>query len=625
MNSLKPNKLYQYTVLMLLSIASMTVCADDKNAHKVEDLAYGVSIYNFNQGKYFSSITNLLVAEKNDQISKDKQNPQLLLGGLYLSYGMYSKSTDVFESLLEDGDLNVSEEVKDRAWYLSGKNFYENGKLDEAKKSLIKVKDSLKAGNEEERLYWLNTIFLKKRDVVSAVDILYKMQDRSIWRYYSVFNTATYLIKAGTYAGYARQLLLDLSSIQAANDEEKLLVDKANLALAYVSLKNEKQAEAVQHFLKIRTGGDVTSEALLGLGWAQYRDEDYDNSITSWMHLVAGQNKSDLVVQEALISIPYAYEKKKENDQALFQYGHAIEGYKTQINETQKLVDFINSDKFIEQMSPANISDEAPPIYNGIQNLNPLMYRYLYKLISSEKFQFSVQAYQQAKYLRYKLSRWQDTIPALQMMLNEKRSTYNNKLVKTLDDESLDKVDNLIKRRNKLLAEVVEIETNQSFGALATAKESEYLKILSAVDNTLKSGLADDAESNELRFKYRLLNGLLKWRMETDYPGRLWKVKKETNSLNEAVESLQARLASLKKTFKSAPKDFTQFDARIGDKKAEIVQLKSRAAAEIVKQENHLRGTALKALEAHRNQIRLYHDRALYAKARLYDAMMVKE
>ena len=625
MNSLKLNKLYQYTGLMLLSIASMIVCADDKNLHKVEDLAYGVSIYHFNQGKYFSSITDLLVAEKKEQISNDKQNPQLLLGGLYLSYGMYSKSSDVFEKLLQDGGLNASEEVKDRAWYLSGKNFYENGMLDEAKKSLIKVKDSLRADNEEERLYWLNTIFLKKRDVVSAVDILYKMQDTSIWRYYSVFNTATYLIKAGTYASYARQLLLDLSSIVVTNDEEKLLVDKANLALAYVSLKNEKQAEAVQHFLKIRTDGDVTSEALLGLGWAQYRDEDYNNSITSWMHLVAGQNKSDLVVQEALISIPYAYEKKKDNDQALFQYSHAIEGYKTQINETQKLVDFINSDAFIGQIIPANIGDEAPPIYNGIQNLNPLMYRYLFKLISSERFQFSVQAYQQAKYLKYKLSRWQDTIPALQMMLHEKRSTYKNKLVKTLDDDSLDKVDSLVKRKNKLLAKVVAIENDQSFSALATAKEYEYIKILSAVDAGLQSGLADDAELSDLRFKYRLLSGLLKWRMETDYPGRLWKVKKQANSLNKAVESLQGRLASLKKTFKSAPKDFTQFDARIGNKEAEIIQLKSRVAAEIVRQENNLRQTALKALEGHRNQIRLYHDRALYAKARLYDAMMVKE
>jgi len=625
MNSLKSNKLYQYTGLILLSIASMIVCADDKNLHKVEDLAYGVSIYNFNQGKYFSSITNLLVAEKNKQISNDKQNPQLLLGGLYLSYGMYSKSSDVFERLLENGDLNVSEEVKDRAWYLSGKNFYENGMLDEAKKSLIKVKDSLKAGNEEERLYWLNTIFLKKQDVVSAVDILYKMQDTSIWRYYSVFNTATYLIKAGTYASYARQLLLDLSSIVVTNDEEKLLVDKANLALAYVSLKNEKQAEAVQHFLKIRTGGDVTSEALLGLGWAQYRDEDYDNSITSWMHLVASQNKSDLVVQEALISIPYAYEKKKDNDQALFQYGHAIEGYKTQINETQKLVNFINSDEFIEQISPANIGDEAPPIYNGIQNLNPLMYRYLSKLISSERFQFSVQAYQQAKYLRYKLNRWQDSIPALQMMLNEKRSTYKNKLVKTLDDDSLDKVEDLVKRRNKLLAKVMSIENGQLFNELATAKESEYIEILSTVESGLKKGLSDSVESEELKFKYRLLNGLLKWRLETDYPTRLWKVKKQAKSLDEAVESLQGRLASLKKTFKSAPKDFTQFDARIENKEAEIIQLKSRVAAEMVKQENHLRQTALNALEGHRNQIRLYHDRALFAKARLYDAMMVKE
>jgi hypothetical protein len=625
MNLSISNSLFRYIGLMLLGITSMAVCAADKNLHRVEDLAYGVSIYHFNQGKYFSSITDLLVAEKNKKISNDKANPQLLLGGLYLSYGMYSKSADVFENLLENGDLNISAEVKDRVWYLSGKNYYENGMLDDAKRSLIKVKDSLKENNEEERLYWLNTIFLKKRDVVSAVDILYKMQDTSIWRYYSVFNTATYLIKAGTYAGYARQLLLDLSSIVVTNNEEKLLVDKANLALAYVSLKDNKQTEAVEHFLKIRTGGDVTSEALLGLGWAQYRNEDYDNSISSWMHLVAGQNKSDLVVQEALISIPYAFEKKTDNEQAIFQYDHAIEGYKTQINETQKLVNFIKSDEFIEQISPANMGDEAPLIFNGIQDVNPLMYRYLSKLISAEKFQFSVQSYQQAKYLRYKLDRWRHAMPALQMILNEKRSTYKSKLVKTLDDDSIDQVKNLVKRRNDLQAEVASIENGQLFYALATGKESEYIKTLSAVESSFKNLRIDNIESDELKFKHRLLSGLLKWRLETEYPDRLWKVKKQAKSLGKAIDSLQNRLASLKKTFKSAPKDFSQFDARIANKEAEIDQLKGRVGIEILKQENHLRKTALNALEVHRNQIRLYHDRALFAKARLYDSMMVKE
>jgi len=31
---------------------------------------------------------------------------------------------------------------------------------------------------------------------------------------------------------------------------------------------------------------------------------------------------------------------------------------------------------------------------------------------------------------------------------------------------------------------------------------------------------------------------------------------------------------------------------------------------------------ALEELRLHRNQIKLYHDRALYAKARLYDSLM---
>jgi len=621
----KYNKLIQVIALMLICNVSLTVCATEKNLHKVEDVAYGVSLYHFYQGKYFSSISDLLVAEQRQEIANDTNNPRLLLGGLYLSYGLYSKSSDVFQGLLESGDLNISAEVKDRAWYLLGKSFYENGMLDEAGKSLVKVKDSLQENDEEERLYWLNTIFLKKYDVVSAVDMLYKMQDRSIWRYYAVFNTATYLIKAGTYPGYAKQLLVDLSLIVANSYEEKLLVDKANLALAYVALKNNNQQEAVQYFLKIRLGGGVTSEALLGLGWAQYRNEDYDNSIASWMNLVSSQTKTDLMVQEALISIPYAFEKKQEDNQALFEYGLAVESYKAQIDETQKLVDFINSEQFITQINPANMGDEVPPVFNGLQDVNPLMYRYLSKLISSEGFQSSVRSYQQTRYLSYKLNRWQYSMPSLKMMLSEKRATYKNKLASTLDNDSLEQVKELIQRKNNLQIRLASIESNQKFYSLATAKESKYIEVLSAAKSSLERMPFDNADTDELKFKHRLMQGLLRWRLETEYPARLWQVKKQAKRLDAATNRMQNTLASLKQAFKSAPKEFSQFDARIANKEVKIDQLKSRVGNELIKQEKHLRTTALNALEVHRNQIRLYHDRALFAKARLYDSMMVKE
>jgi len=485
----------------------------------------------------------------------------------------------------------------------------------------------LQKKDEEERLYWLNTVFLKKLDVVSAVDMLYKMQDRSIWRYYAVFNTATYLIRAETYPDYARQLLLDLSLIEANDSEEKLLVDKANLALAYISLKNNNQQEAIQHFLKIRTNGGVTSEALLGLGWAQYRDKNYDDSIASWMNLVSTQTKSDLMVQEALISIPYVFEKKQDNDQALYLYGLAVEGYKVQIDETKKLVDYINSEQFIAQISPANMSDEVPPLFSSVKDVNPLMYRYLSKFVFSKEFNASVQSYQQIKYLGYKLDRWQYSMPSLQMMLSEKRSTYKNKLTKTLDDDSLKQVKELITRKNTVLSKLNKIESNESFYALAEQKESEYIEVLSAVKTALENVPLESENSDvgELRFKYRLMQGLLKWRLETEYPVRLWQLKKATKKLDDTTKNMQSRLASLKHVFKSAPKEFAEFDARIVNKEEQINQLKSRVKSELIKQEQRIRTAALSALEVHRNQIRLYHDRALYAKARLYDSMMVKE
>ena len=102
--------------LVMLSPSPYAV-ADAKNnelpPQEIHDLRYGETLFNFFQQKYFSAITNLLVAEARDPMRIQGEDPALLLGGLYLAYGMHRDASELFLDLLNNENLPATH---DRAW-----------------------------------------------------------------------------------------------------------------------------------------------------------------------------------------------------------------------------------------------------------------------------------------------------------------------------------------------------------------------------------------------------------------------------------------------------------------------------------------------------------------------------
>ena len=621
------------SLIKAISIASILFAAffygssqaDEKNIHQVKDLAYGVSLFHFFQDKNFSAITDLLVAEHYQQIKSKDKNPQLLLGGLYLSYDLQQQSAEIFKQLLNDKTLNVSAVIQDRAWYLLGKNYYQNKNLELAKSAFEKIKDSLQAEDEAERLYLLNTIYLHSNNLASAEKTLNTISDNSVWKNYAQFNTASYSVRKGESTELGKKLFKQLANNELLNSETQTIKDKANLALAYIALQNKQSQTAIQHFNKIRLKETETNKALIGLGWAYYREKQYEEAIIPWLNLASSQTESDLAVQEALISIPYAFEKMQQKDKALYQYELAIDSYKFQLDETKKLYRYINGQTFIQEMNPGSLGSEATPILSIIKNINPLMTRYLLPLLTSDEFQHGIKSYQEISHLKYILSHWENNIPALRMILKEKRQTYQHKLAKTLTDKSLNKVKTLSQRYKQLSKELIDIESKQDAFKLTTSKEQSQLKLLkrSAERLALLKNTTEDSTEQQARLKR--LKGLLTWNIITDYPVRIWQSKKQLRQLKSATQGMHKAMSSLKYSWAKSPADFSTFDKRIANKESQIRTLIKKLESAIKSQEKYLRSMALAELKLHRNQIKLYHDRALYAKARLYDSLMARE
>ena len=619
-------------ILLVSCIAFGYVCgasvrADNQSAHHVEDLSYGVSLFNFFQQKYFSAITDLLVAEHYQRITSDENNPSLLLGGLYLSYDLHKQSASAFNKLLDNKNTGISIAIQDQARFLLGKNYYKEGLISLAEEQFIEIKDGLQLENEDEKLFLLNAIFLKNDDFFQARKTLDYFSSESVWKGYAQFNVASHLIQHPAEDSIEKgfELLTELAIDDSLDYEKRILKDKANLALAYISLRDGQSEQSIDYFNEIRLKGIETNKALLGIGWARYRENEFKEAVIPWMHLASSQTESDLAVQEAFISIPYAFEKMQLKDQALHHYALALDSYKFQLDETQRLVKIIKSPEFIEQMNQGSLGKEITSAISIIKNLDPLLTRYLLPLLSSNDYQYKVKSYLEVVHLRYILNHWQNNIPALQMILSEKRKTYKNKLSKTMDDDSLNRIKVLINKRNKLADQIKVIEASNDSLRLLTTEEADNLKLLNKGDSSLKSITSSDEDVVETKNKVRLLKGRMVWEVDTDYPVRMWAVKKQLKQLNVATDEMSKTMSSLESAWKTTPSNFSDFEARIKNKETQINKLKKKVDLAIVSYEKELRVTALEELRLHRNQIKLYHDRALYAKARLYDSLMERE
>ena len=122
------------------------VCADEYLPPTViQDPQYGEVLFYFYQDDYFPAIVRLLAAQKQSQFNHHGGEAELLLGGLYLSYGNHLQAAEIFNKLLAG---NVKPEVRDRTWFFLAKIWQQRGYLDESEQALANIRAVLPGSME---------------------------------------------------------------------------------------------------------------------------------------------------------------------------------------------------------------------------------------------------------------------------------------------------------------------------------------------------------------------------------------------------------------------------------------------------------------------------------------------
>ena len=81
--------------LALPAVDAGAARADDDGI-VVQDLAYGEVLFEYFQEDYFSALTRLLAAQERGELEHHGAEAELMLGGLYLSYGQHRLAGEIF-------------------------------------------------------------------------------------------------------------------------------------------------------------------------------------------------------------------------------------------------------------------------------------------------------------------------------------------------------------------------------------------------------------------------------------------------------------------------------------------------------------------------------------------------
>jgi len=601
-----------------LALPALAVAAHaDDDGIVVQDLAYGEVLFEFFQEDYFSALTRLLAAQERRELEHHGAEAELMLGGLYLSYGEHRLAGEIFERVLEQ---SVDPALHDRAWYFLAKIWQQRGYLPEADAALGRIRGELPEELEPERQMLHAQVLMEQGRFADALTVLEAWRrPGDAWVGYAKYNIGVSLVRLGQVEEGAR-VLDEVGRLDPENPAFDALRDKANVALGYAWLQAARPVEAKPSLQRVRLDGPFSNKALLGVGWSDAETTDYRAALAPWL-VLRERSLLDSAVQESMLAVPYAFAQLGANKQAADHYVDAIEAFSSEIVRLTQSIDAIEKGELITELlgEHEDAANQASGWYWRLERIpDTVESRYLYELLATNRFQEGLKNYRDLVQLNRNLDRWTESLGAFDDILDTRQRAYEQRLPTI--DASLQSVDlaEMTERRVELESRLQAIERSEDVVALGTAKEQENWARIEAMEAKLAL-LPHDAESDEMRAKYRFLRGLLLWDLRRDYKARLWAQHKALGDLDRQLSEAQRRHHQVSSSRDDWPEKFVALTARIDALTPRVQGLRENAQLALNRQQNFLQDIAVEELKAQRDRLNTYMVQARFALASIYD------
>jgi hypothetical protein len=599
--------------LLLALVPTAYAAKNDPEPIVVKDPHYGEVLFHFYKEDYFPAIVRLLAAQQQGLLSEHAEQSELLLGGLYLSYGHHLEAAVIFERLLAD---NVDLETRDRTWFFLAKIWLQRGYLDKSQEAISYLSEDLPDNLRREAQMLQSQIYINSGQYERAIALLQNWKGRTEWASYAKFNLGVAMVRSGNVAG-AEQILSELGELNPFNEELASLRDKANLALGYALLQDGQPLAAKEPLQRVRLEGPFSNKALLGIGWADAESENYRRALVPWMEL-RSRDLLDPAVQESMLAIPYALGKLDSISQAADHYLNAIEAFYEEANRLDRTISFIESGDIFNQFLADDPLESTGWFWRLEQLPEGPESRYLYHLLATHEFQEGLKNYRDLHYLNNNLEQWQGSIDVFANMLETRKQAYDERLPRAEDALSRADIDAMVQRKFEFDAQLDEVEQGHDWLALANEREFEMWGEIAGFEST-PALRVDIPEADEVRDKVMLLKGVLQWQLERDFKDRVWRARRDVRKTGEALVEAQRSRRQIDDSMRNEPLRFEEFSSRVYGLGPKIDGMQLRVAEAMGEQRSFLEAIAVGELRAQKQRLDAYTVQARFALAAIYD------
>lgn len=254
------------------------------------------------------------------------QSGMFTLGRIYVEQRNKEKARSAF---FRASRLEFDKSMQEEAWFNYARFSYELEFNQIALESIQSfIKEFPRSAKRDEANTLLGEILLTSKNYQAAIDILEPMPNKSLAAR-EAYQKATYYRGLEFYneRAFPNALSMFLRSSGMVQDPETHALGMYWMAESMYELR--KFGEAVttfEKFLNLPAAKklDVYNFANYGLGYAAFEDEKYSKAVTYFERFIAGPDKDDKTINDAILRLADAYFVNKSYSNALSNYNKII-------------------------------------------------------------------------------------------------------------------------------------------------------------------------------------------------------------------------------------------------------------------------------------------------------------
>ena len=604
--------------LALAAVAARPVVAAD-----LRDLYFGEALYQAYQGQYFDALQRLdaelaqhqrLDEPQLDSLQYHIRQADFSVGDFELRYRMHLRAGRAIKQVLE---ADVEQPVKNDAAYRLARIEFQNDQPEDALHALERIQGTVPDNIKDDVEFLRANVYLGLGRPADAAEVLKRLQTAQSLKGFAAYNLGIALLQSG-HGAEGLRLLDKAGQTDSHETATQAIRDKTNMVLGSIMLRSDDYAHAQLAFDRVRLEGPYSNRALLSTGWAEASAHDYQKAVVPWGMLI-GRDPTDAAVQEARLALPFAYSKLRVYGRAATLYGQALDSFGKELEKVDASMRSIRAGNFLKALVREEIRQDNVWVVRLRSLPDTPETFYLTELMASNDFQTALQNYLDLEDLHRRLIAWQGGFDAFEDLIKLRRANYEPLLPKVdAHFRELDAQMRLrLEQRDLLQKRLQDILTAPRPPLLATADERVALERLRKIETALKHASGPEAAAQQTRVQH--LEGVLTWRLYTEYPERLTQAHKDLRALNDDVLMLHEKYTAFVRARQAAVHSYAGYDQSIQRLRTRVVEALARIETLLARQGNVIEAVAIDELNTRRQRLEAYQVQARYAVADSYD------